>query len=315
MPLSYNLIAVAVLLTGQSSGDQRPTPNELKLSKSMVSLIRHNQIAALQAGVIKELALPDGSIVQEGLSVTKGQVLGRLNDEDALARKSAAQAEHRVSIADEAKAKASILASAATVEVAKAEVAVSEAIRRAAKAGVSDQEYRRQQLTVTRAQSENDVAGKEAETAALTVEAKQAQLEVANITVKHHRIESPLDGIIVQLYRRQGDWVSPGDPIMRVVYMDKLRVEGFVNADKYTPDEVFGKAVEVTAYLPRDRVERFTAAITYVSPLVEASGEYRVWCEVDNRQHNGHWILRPGMTAEMTIKLNSQAVKVATSSP
>jgi hypothetical protein len=95
--------------------------------------------------------------------------------------------------------------------------------------------------------------------------------------------------------------------------MDKLRVEGFVDADKYSPDEVFGKAVDVTANLPHDRTERFAGVITYVSPIVEASGEYRVWCEVENRQHNGHWILRPGMTAEMMIKLNSQPAKVATS--
>jgi hypothetical protein len=113
------------------------------------------------------------------------------------------------------------------------------------------------------------------------------------------------------MYRRSGEWVSPGDPILRVVFMNKLRVEGFVDADKYTPDEIMGKSVEVTAFLPHDRVERFPAVITYVSPLVEASGEFRVWCDVENRQHNGHWILRPGMSAEMAIRLNSQSAKVA----
>ncbi len=311
MTLSYNLFAIAALLAGQTSSDQRPTPNELRITKSMVSLIRHNQIPAQQAGVIKEMVLEDGTIVQEGLSVTKGMLLGLLDDEDAKARQRAAESEHRVSIAGKAKADASITAAEATTNVAKQEVKASEAIRIQAKSGVSDQEFRRQQLTVTRAESEHVVAEKEAETAGLTIEAKQAQLDVASITVKHHRIESPLDGIIVQMYRRPGEWVSPGDPIMRIVYMDKLRVEGFVDADKYTPDEIFGKSVEVTAHLPHDRVERFSAAISYVSPIVEASGEYRVWCEVENRQHNGHWILRPGTTVEMTIKLNSQAAKVA----
>ena len=113
------------------------------------------------------------------------------------------------------------------------------------------------------------------------------------------------------MFRHTGEWVSPGDPIMRVVFMNKLRVEGFVNADDYTPDQIEGKAVEVTVHLPNNRTERFQAVICYVSPTVEASGEYRVWCEVENRQHNGHWILRPGTIAEMTIQLNSQPTKVA----
>jgi multidrug resistance efflux pump len=312
MTLSCNLIAVAALLAGQT-GDQRPTPNEMRLTKAMVSLIHFNLVPARQAGVIKQLTLDDGTVVQEGLSVKKGTLLGILDDEDAMARQRAAQSEQRVAVSEKAKADASITAAAATIKVAEAEVAASKAIRQQAKAAVSDQELRRQELTVTRAISEHVVAGKEAETAGLTIEAKQAQLDVAGITVKHHRIESALDGVIVQMYRRVGDWVSPGDPIMRIVYMDKLRVEGFVDADKYSPDEVFGKAVDVTANLPHDRTERFAGVITYVSPIVEASGEYRVWCEVENRQHNGHWILRPGMTAEMMIKLNSQPAKVATS--
>lgn len=311
MTLSCQLIAVAALLAGQTSGDQRPTPNELRLNKSMVSLIRFNLVPAMQAGVIKELALEDGTVVQEGVMVKKGQLLGKLDDDDARARQRAAESEHRVSIAEQQKAVASIAASAATINVAKAEVEASRAIRARTPAGVSEQEYRRQQLTVTRAESEHIVAEKEAETAGITIEAKQAQLDVAGITVKHHRIESALDGVIVQMYRRPGEWVSPGDPIMRVVYMDKLRVEGFVDSNKFTPDEILGKVVEVTANLPNDRVERFPAVISYVSPIVEASNEYRVWCEVENRVHNGHWILRPGMMAEMNIKLNSQPSKVA----
>jgi multidrug resistance efflux pump len=311
MTPSSQLVAVATLLAVQVSSDQRPTPNELRLPKCMVSLIKQLQLPAEQAGVIKKLELEDGTVVQEGLSIKKGLLLGMLDDEDAKARQRAAEAEHRVSLAEKSKADASIKAAAATTDVARAELASSKAIRAQAQGGVSDQEVRRQELTVTRADSEHVVAQKEAETAGLTIEAKKAQLDVAGITVKHHRIESSLDGIIVQMFRRPGEWVNPGEPILRVLYMDKLRVEGFVDADQYTPDEIHGKAVEVVANLPRERVERFPAVITFVSPLVDASGEYRVWCEVENRQHNGHWILRPGMIAEMTIKLNSQAAKVA----
>jgi hypothetical protein len=49
---------------------------------------------------------------------------------------------------------------------------------------------------------------------------------------------------------------------------------------------------------------QFTGKIIYISPLVQAGGEYRVWAEVSNRQENGQWLLRPGLNAEMTIQLH-----------
>jgi multidrug resistance efflux pump len=305
------LHAFAVTLcVAQTSSDGRPTPGELKLPRSMVSLILHNQLPARQAGVIKLLQLEDGTPVQEGMTVTRGQILGKLDDDDARARRRAAETEQKVALAEREKAAAGIKAAEATTKVAQAEVAESEDINRRAPGSVPSTQVRRQQLTVERAASEEIVAHRELETATLTIDAKDAQFEVASITLNHHQIESSIDGIIVQLYRRVGEWVSPGDPIMRIVFIDKVRVEGFVDAESHTPDQIMGRAVEVVVVLPQGRTERFTSVISYVSPLVE-SGEYRVWCDVDNRKYNNHWILRPGMFAEMTVKLNSPSSKVA----
>jgi len=53
------------------------------------------------------------------------------------------------------------------------------------------------------------------------------------------------------------------------------------------------------------RGEKATLAgqIVFVDPLVNAGGKYRVRAEVDNRQIGRQWLLRPGMTAEMKIRL------------
>ena len=48
---------------------------------------------------------------------------------------------------------------------------------------------------------------------------------------------------------------------------------------------------------------RLDGKIVFVSPLVQPGGEYLVWAEVENKQENGHWLLRPGLTATMTIQL------------
>jgi hypothetical protein len=86
--------------------------------------------------------------------------------------------------------------------------------------------------------------------------------------------------------------------------MDTLRVEGFVDSSRYLPEDIDGRPVTVIIKRPNRRPEEFTAKVSFVSPIVEASGEYRIWAEVANRPASGkHWVLRPGMQAEMRIDL------------
>ena len=43
--------------------------------------------------------------------------------------------------------------------------------------------------------------------------------------------------------------------------------------------------------------------ITFVNTLVQAGGEYKVWAEVENREENGQWLLRPGLNVTMQIHM------------
>ena len=239
-----------------------------------------------------------------GCAVKKEQLLGRLDDADALARQKAADLDYQVAQSEEKKSGAAIDAADATVQVAKAEVLESEAINRKSKGAIPATTYRRQQLTEQRAKMEADVARKDAETAALTVQLRNAQLEVATLNVDRHRIEAPLDGTVVELYKHVGEWVNPGDAILRLVYLDKLRVKGFLNINAYLPSQVDGQPVRIEV-LFGERKETFESTISYVSPLVEASDEYRVWAEIDNPMTDGRPLVRPGMQAEMYILLKT----------
>ena len=49
------------------------------------------------------------------------------------------------------------------------------------------------------------------------------------------------------------------------------------------------------------RTARFPGQIVFISPLVQAGNKYRVRAEVENHTENGNPLLRPGMTAHMTI--------------
>jgi multidrug resistance efflux pump len=210
-------------------------------------------------------------------------------------------------MAEEVKSKAAIQEAEATVKVAEAEVIESESINAAAPGSIPPTQLRRQRLTEERARMQVDVAKRDAETAQLTVRLRQAQIDVAQINLDRHRINAPWDAVVVQLYKHVGEWVNAGEPILRIIHLDKLRVEGFLDINDMLPEEVAGRAVMVEVRL-KDRTEVFKSVISYVSPEIEASGEYRVWAEVENRSIEGNPILRPGMDAEMLISLDDNSV-------
>jgi len=299
------VLLVAQTAAAQTGSDRSPiSAAGLTLSDCIVSAKDHIQLPAQQAGVILQMETDEGLSVEEGFIVTAGQFIGKLDDEDASARRDAAALDHQVSIAEHLKAQSNVQAAVATEGVAKAELEESLDINLRSPNAIPDTQVRRQELTVTRSAMEKVVAERDVEVAGLTTDLRQAQVTVAEINLNKHQIVSPLDGILVQLYRKPGEWVSPGDPIARIVRMDKLRVEGFVDANRYLPEDVEGREVTVIIRRPNREPETFKSRISFVSPIVEASGDYRVWAEVDNRVSKGkHWVLRPGMEAEMQINL------------
>jgi len=129
------------------------------------------------------------------------------------------------------------------------------------------------------------------------------ELEAAENAIDRRLIKSPLDGVVVQIFPHQGEWMQPGDPLARVVRADKLRVEGYVDSSRFDPEVVRDRPVTVEVTLADDRKESFPGRIVFTSPLVESGGDYRVFAEVENRQApgSGQWLLRAGQTARMTI--------------
>lgn len=304
MQITMTVVAAAILV-GQTSPDRlRSVRNELVIADCIVSAKDHIQLPAQQAGVILALETEDGQRVEEGVVVGEGQLIGKLDDEDAAARYDAATKEYQVAVAQTDKARNSVEAAVATEEVAKAEIEESYAVNLRVPDSIPKTQIRRQVLTATRAATEKGVAESDVEVAVLTTDSKQAEMTVVGLNLKKHQIVSPLGGIVVQLYRKPGEWVKPGDAIARIIRMDTLRVEGFVDASKYLPEDIDRRSVTVIIKRPNREPEEFTSKISFVSPVVEASGEYRVWAEVENRVARGkHWVLRPGMEAAMIIDL------------
>lgn len=83
------------------------------------------------------------------------------------------------------------------------------------------------ELAAEGAELSEAVAATDSEFLTIDVHAKEKTLQIHELTLSRHQIASPIDGTVVELYKRRGEWVRPGDSVARVINLDQLVAEGF----------------------------------------------------------------------------------------
>ena len=272
---------------------------DLVLERCLVSVVAEAKVPAREAAVLVELP------VREGMVVAKGDVIGRLADDQPRMERKRAAAEHEQALAKAASDVDERYAVAA-------EGAAEKAYQKAEKSHASVQgavveverdrlrlEWEKTKLQIEQSQLERRLSG-------LTAAAKQVEVEAADNAIERRLIRSPIDGVVVDVAKHEGEWMQPGDTLAHVVRTDKLRVEGYVKIREALPAAVENRPVTVVVELDGGRREQFQGRIAFVKPVVE-SGDYRVFAEVENRRDGGEWLLPAGQTAVMTIHLDGAA--------
>jgi len=268
------------------------------VSRCLVSLSEEAQVPAQEAGLLVSVA------AREGQQVSVDDVLGQIDATQAEADKRVA--ELQLSVAKEkAVNDINLRFAKAAADVAKAEYDVNVTMNREFPKAVAAVELNRLRLVWQKAILSIEQSQQDRKIFGLEEKIRQAELDAAQAQVARRKICSPLDGVVVKCYRHAGEWVKPGDPAFHVVRMDRLRIEGFLSESRYAPSQIDGRPVSIEVALSGGRRARFTGKIIFVSPLVQAGGEYRLWAEVFNRQEDQHWLLRPGQLAEITIQLDN----------
>ncbi|MCU0707278.1 MAG: efflux RND transporter periplasmic adaptor subunit [Pirellula sp.] len=124
----------------------------------------------------------------------------------------------------------------------------------------------------------------------------EAELKVHEELLQRHRVIAPCHGLVVAVEKRVGEWVEPGVTVVRLVEIDRLRIEGFLLATDATK-ELLGKTAKVTVGVAGQSIEK-TAELVFISPEANpVNGQVRVFLEVDNRQGD----LRPGLRPTVTL--------------
>jgi RND family efflux transporter MFP subunit len=275
-----------------------PTPaREVRLSHCLVSLIEDVQVPAREAGPLVNVN------VVEGQYVSAGQLLAQIDDQQPQLDKKAAELERDAAMA-EALDDIEVRYATAAFEVASAELERAVSIDKKSPGGVTQQEIQKLKLAKHRDELQIERSKLERRVAKMNADVHQASVQSAGHAVARRQIISPLAGVVVNILHEKGEWVAAGEPVLQVVRIDRLRVEGFLNATEVGPEEIAGRPVTVEVQMVGGKMAKFTGDVVFISPLVQAGDKYRVRAEVENRTENGSPLLRPGMTATMTIGMN-----------
>jgi multidrug efflux pump subunit AcrA (membrane-fusion protein) len=283
---------------GDSSLGSLASATEIRIDHALVTSVDPIQVPALEAGAIV-------SITDRKGEVKAGDVLGQLYDADSKTKKKIAELE-RDAARLQAESDAQVKAAKDGAKVTEENYKANEKLRNERPGSLSDFDFRRSWFEWQRALAQIAVAEVEKNVANATQLAKEGQIEAAVNEIDRRKILAPIDGIVTEIYKHRGEWCQPGDPVLELVRMDRVEVEGFVYAADASPSKVVGKPVEIVVHLAGGETYKTTGTIDFASPVLEGSGrirQFRVSTRIDNKKDGDYWVIQPGSEAQMTIQL------------
>jgi macrolide-specific efflux system membrane fusion protein len=264
----------------------------------MVMVIEKIQLPALEAGVLSQLN------AREGQFVAAGSIIAKLDDSRAATELESSKL----------KLEASQLKVSSDIAIKYAQAAKDTAMK----------SYKREEGLFNRSaasESKVDVLRLEAIQAGFQLEKASHDYEVDQKAVKldeiqvtkaqqllnRYTIQTPWNGVVSKVLKHQNEWVDAGDPILELVQMERIWIEGSIDPELVHPYQVSGKNAEVVLTLPGGEKVAFEGQVNFVDTQVVGS-KYKVRAEVLNRQHENYWLLIPGMYVNMDIVMTASAV-------
>ncbi|HEX8201043.1 MAG TPA: HlyD family efflux transporter periplasmic adaptor subunit [Isosphaeraceae bacterium] len=261
-----------------------PAPGGIVLRRCTLEYERASSVGTALPGILQEC------LVRPGDRVKAGQVLGRLQDQEARA-----ELELRTA---EAESDVGIRLGQARFDQATARLKASSALRQ--RSFNSEEQYQQDRL-------EAQVAALSTEEAQERRRVAQIQRHVAEVAVQLREIVSPHAGVVVAVFKNPGESVNLGEnarglSIFRVVDVDRVLVTGWldvVDAWRVRPGQPVRVWAEIGgADLPIER-EEFLGRVTFVDVEVNPGDQT---CKVVAAVENRDGMLRAGLEARMEIR-------------
>jgi RND family efflux transporter MFP subunit len=267
-----------------------PAADEIKIQGALLKLIDQLDVPAREAGILTYLN------VQEGARVTTGTALAGIDDTEARFAEERAKVE--LAIATQAAASdIAVRAGARALQASEAELRRAEEARLKLRDIVTESEMDRLRLAVDQARLAIEKSQHDLSIAKLQCELKKVEVEFATRTVARRQVTAPFPGIVVQIHKRLGDWVAPGDKLLRVIRMDRLRIEAFLDSAQLIPG-LEGRAATFTLESGAKPVSTYSGKLMFVSPEIDPlNRSVRILADFENPNYE----LQPGLRGTLTI--------------
>ncbi|TVS10102.1 MAG: HlyD family efflux transporter periplasmic adaptor subunit [Planctomycetaceae bacterium] len=288
--LMTRLVHLVVFLTASAGVFVANAAHAAEVSSMLLRLVQQVEVPAREAGLLASVEVTEGQMVEEG------QLLAQIDDNQARWEEEQVNLDVQIARVNAAN-EVNLSFARKSVDVARAELRRAEQSNLSFAKSVSESEMDRLRLVVERSVLAVEQAEHEQTIAGLTLQARESMARSAQERVERHKLPAPFSGIVVQIKRQRGEWVTPGEAVVRVVRIDRLRAEGYLSASDARPD-LQGRPVRLRVDLPDGPGTIFPGKITFVDPEIDpVNAQTRIWVEVENTDLR----LRPGMRASMKL--------------
>ncbi|MEO1527606.1 MAG: HlyD family efflux transporter periplasmic adaptor subunit [Planctomycetota bacterium] len=280
------VVALAMLLFATNG-----TCEEIELKDLVVRLVDDVEVPARAIGALSKITVKEGSVV------TKGQLLGQIDDTESRLELERAKLETEIA-SRESRDDVAVRSALKSLRYATAEFQRLQRAKEDQFAAVSESELEKAQLDAEHAQLEIEKGKSELATAGVRLSLSRSKQQLAQRAVDVRQILAPQNGVVLEIKHQAGEWVTPGETIFRVVDTKRLRIEGFVSALKLEGIRQ-GQSVVVR---PVGSPKSIEGTITFLSPEVDLAGKALVVAEISNEGGE----VRPGTRADMILSKKSK---------
>jgi RND family efflux transporter MFP subunit len=282
--------------------------NEAIVDNCDIASIDSPELPASEAGMLTNLHVRDGQLVK------KDMVLATIDEREAQAMYDVKRLDYEVAkqLAASTADLQNAIAAAKVAETAYNKYAI---INERQKGAISELEVLQKKYEWEKAKLVIEKSREDAEGNRLTAESKKAEMDAARVALERRKIVAPFDGVVSTTYRQQGEWVQPGDPVVKLVAINRLRVTGRLDATVWSRGNIENRKVSIEVTLPGGAVRKVDGKIVSVSPVIDVGSVLPVTAEFETPMDGAHPLIYAGMTGRMTIHTNQPAVADARPEP
>lgn len=285
-----HIMLCALVFTSLSVAAQTANDVELTVNPVLLKVIQEVDVPAFQEGPVAEIQVSEGQVVQIGEPI--------LQMDDQRARFRLQQAELELKIAkSKAENRSAVLVAEKEARVAQSSLQRALESRKRFPDSPSQAEVDDIELKLAQAQFHLAQAKHDFELAELARDLADKNVALANFEVDRHKIKAPIQGAVIEVIARKGEWVQPGQPLVRIMQVNRLKVEGFLKRES-VHSGLLNRRVTIVLEGTDGEKGRYTGQIVFVSPVVDPNDRtQRVVAEVENPKGE----LGPGLRAKMLI--------------